>query len=154
MKDLLNENKGFTLIELVIVMAIVAILAVLVKPTFGKSTFDLKTQSMTLCYAIRDVRLRNMTESNSYHIVLEENQYRVLKGTQQIRKTILPTGYILEDNCPDDDSSSTEIRFSNNGAPSASGTIKFKDINRGIHMEIRIVPSSGRVLLRDEIFTK
>ena len=138
-------NLGFTMIELIIVLALLGILATISIPRFDHSSYYLRTQAKTLCSEIRDVRVLRMTEGEDYKISLNHDYYQVSKGTKLIKKVNLKPNYKLYYNF-------SEIKFSyHTGAPTKGDTITLRNTKTKTYMEITIVPASGRVLLKDEI---
>lgn len=139
-----KKQKGYTLIELILVMSLMSLLAAIAIPRIDKTPFNMKIYSRKLCADIRYIRLMKMTEGGGYRILLHEEYYRVLNGTKELKTVELPTHMHLL-------YPAQVIRFKLNGAPSWAGTIYVRDKKSGSYYEITIVPASGRVLLKDEI---
>lgn len=92
------KKKGFTLLELVIVVAVIAVLSAILIPTIGCFVEEAKeTSDMTTVKTLNTVLVRNEAENgkpSSYSEVLDivsENGYRLEKLTS------LSTGHILWD---------------------------------------------------------
>ncbi len=148
-----SNNSGLTLIELIIVLAILSILVSLIVPKIDSTNYRLKTEARLLCNEIRDLRLKNMTESLLYKIYIHSDNYQLHEGPSQLKRWDVESGIKISDNFGDENISYTKLSFNNNGAPNYSGTITIKDINSGKYMEITIVLATGRVLLKDEIYS-
>ena len=93
-----TKKKGFTLVELVVVVAVIAVLSAILIPTIGCFVEDAKeTSDMTTVKTLNTVLVRNEAENgkpSSYSEVLDivsENGYRLEKLTP------LSTGHILWD---------------------------------------------------------
>ncbi|AOT68169.1 type II secretion system protein [Geosporobacter ferrireducens] len=138
------KQKGYTLIELVLVVSLMSLLTSIAAPRMDKTFFNMKVYSRELCADIRYIRLMKMTEGGAYRILLHEEYYRVLNGSKELKTVELPKHMQLL-------YPAQVIRFNQNGAPSWSGTISVRDKKSGRYYEITIVPASGRVLLKDEI---
>ena len=140
-----KKNLGFTMIELLIVLAFFGIFITISIPKLDFSDHHLRTQAKILCNEIREVRMLRMTEGEDFRIVLSKDFYQVNNGIKQIKRVNLRPEYKLYYNF-------SEIKFSyNTGAPTRGDTITIRNIKNKSYMEITIVPSSGRVLLKDEV---
>lgn len=141
-----KNNSGFTMIELLIALALFGIIMTIVIPKLNFSHHYLRTQAKILCNEIRDVRMLRMTEGEDFKIILNRDYYQVNKGIRLVKRVNLKPEYKLYYNF-------SEIKFSyNTGAPTRGDTITIMDTKNKRYMEITIVPSSGRVLLKDEVF--
>ena len=141
-----KNSKGVTLIELVIILALLGILAGITVPSMDWSNYYLRTQARQLCAEIRNVRVLRMTEGVDYKVSLNRDFYQINNGIKQVKKVNMLSNYKIYYN-------NQEITFNyNSGAPDKGDTITIKNVKNGRSMEITIVPASGRVLLKDEIF--
>ncbi|MBF8982647.1 prepilin-type N-terminal cleavage/methylation domain-containing protein [Lutibacter sp. B2] len=140
-----NNKKGFTIIELLITVAILGIIASLSIPKIDHTNLHLKTQGRLLCSDLRAMRLASMTEGEGYMLYLRKNYYVINNGLRRIKKvTFVPNYEVLP--------GKQRIMFNYNGSPSYGGmTIKIINRKTKKYIEITIVPASGRILLKDEI---
>lgn len=147
-----KDKRGVTLIELILVLAIVLILGSLVELKGNRDIYYLKTEARMLCQKMRSLRLKNMTENTTYKIILKNNCYEVHRESKRIEYIVINENLELDDNIDDDNESYSTLRFNHNGSPKGCAcTIIVKDKNTGQYMEITIAAVSGRVLLKDEI---
>ena len=145
MKEKFNQ-KGFTLIEVVAVIGLMAILSGIVMPTIKKSNFTMRSYGRLLCTDIREVRMSKMTLGGQYSILLSKKYYKVLDGTQELKTVELPDPFEL---FYGDD----EIRFNYQGVPIYGGdTIKIFNKDSKRFYKLTIVPASGRVLFMDTLY--
>lgn len=144
--------KGYTLLELIITMAIIFVIISIALPKLKLSTYNLKPCGIKLVQEIRNIRHGSMTESSLYSIILNKDSYYIKNGTKIIRIEVLEKNLQLSDNFNDKTSEYSTIKFNHNGSPKYAGTIKIKDLESNKYMEITIVPVTGRVLLKDEVF--
>ncbi|WP_035161192.1 pilus assembly FimT family protein [Caloranaerobacter azorensis] len=141
----LIENRGLTIIELLVVLTLISLVLLIVIPQIKTNDYELLAQSKKLCNDIRKIRIFQMSEGGNYRILLDEKGYMILKGTIQISKVDLKENYKII--C-----SKKEIMFKFNGAPSYGGTtITVLDLETGRYCQITIVPASGRVHMTNVI---
>ena len=87
-----NNRKGFTIVELVIVIAVIAILATVLVPTFGNVISDAKNSALlqeiknehtnyTVKYAKED------TYTDEVYILIGSNYYHVVNGEIEMDDT-------------------------------------------------------------------
>ena len=139
--------QGLTLIELVVTMAIMVIAAGIVIPKFDMGDYLLKTQAQQLCGEIRNIRALKMSEGEYYQIALNRDFYQVKNGIKELKKVEMLKNYRIFYEKQD-------ISFTYSGVPNSGNTITIMNEKNGRRMKITIVPSSGRVLLKNEIFTE
>ncbi|SCG83299.1 hypothetical protein DW1_1729 [Proteiniborus sp. DW1] len=139
--------KGMTLIELILVISILALLVAIIMPKIERRDYYLMTISRTLRDDIRNIRYMKMTEGKSYLISLEGTQYTIKEGYKVIKRVKLEKDFKMTSNFP-----KGEIYFTYNGSPNCGGTITIFDNKKNKYCEITIVPSTGRILLKDEFF--
>ncbi|KXG76785.1 pilus assembly FimT family protein [Thermotalea metallivorans] len=141
------NNKGFTFIEIIIVSAFIALLFSIAISKGDYSNYHLRIQSQQLCADIRNIRILKMTEGGLYNILLSNDHYKVLNGSKILKTVQLLSQHELL-------YGKNEIIFSYQGVPVHGGdTIRVRNKKNNRYMEITIVPASGRVLLKDEIYS-
>ncbi|SDY48006.1 prepilin-type N-terminal cleavage/methylation domain-containing protein [Proteiniborus ethanoligenes] len=140
-------SYGMTLIELLLVISILAISLSLIFPRVKRSDYHLMTSSRILRDDIRNARYMNMVEGKSYKIILEPYQYRIVENSKELKVVKLEKNLRMSHNF-----TGGQIGFRYTGSPSAGGTIKIFDNKLNIYTEITVVPDTGRVLLKNEIF--
>lgn len=143
----MKNRKGLTLIELICIIGLLSILMIILIPKLYTNNIILMNYSKQLCSDIRNIRFTKMVEGEQYQIRFNASYYYVLKGTKVIKKVSFNNNIKLNHNFI-----GNYIRFSHTGAPNRGGTIKIINNNNNDYTEITIVPASGRVLLKDEIF--
>ncbi|WZL71456.1 prepilin-type N-terminal cleavage/methylation domain-containing protein [Clostridiaceae bacterium 35-E11] len=140
-----NNQKGFTLLELMIIISLLIIVFIITIPRFTMDRFILKAQARELCSDIRMIRLLKMTEGKYYQIQLNKDHYKILIGIKKIKRVNFHKN--IETFC-----NNKYISFSCQGAPTGSetaDTIKIYHRKTNEFYEITIVPASGRVLLKE-----
>lgn len=147
-----KSQSGFTLIEILICLAIISFITCMSMPKFNVSQYSLNTISKSLCMDIRQTKLSNMTDIASYKMFIYSNKYEMYKGIKLIKRVQLPKEIIITYNFSHYYSGYCEISFGPNGVPNNCGTICICLNN--VYKKITIVPASGRILLYDEIFKK
>ncbi|MTI65420.1 MAG: type II secretion system protein [Firmicutes bacterium] len=140
------NNNGFTIIELICILAIMGIIITLAIPSMNLS-YEMKLYAVQLCSDIRYVRVKKMTEGKDYKIYIDDNFYEMRKGIKTIKRVDLPKDIKIISNYRKEC-----IYFTYRGAPVMSGSINIFDQKEKRYYQITIVPASGRILLKDEIF--
>lgn len=138
----IRENKGFTLIELIIVVAILGIISSIFIPKSRYRDYRLHAKAVELTNDIRMVRYLMMTEGEYYHISLGEDYYWILNGKKFIKRVDLG-----EDMWLGDDLGKT-VKFTYKGRPTKAGSVVIKDTVTNKSYDITIVPFTGRILMR------
>ena len=66
----MNNNKAFTLIEMLLVLIILSVIVGLTVPNFGKSvnTFELKKTANDIVYLVRWAQSRAINENVNYQL--------------------------------------------------------------------------------------
>lgn len=90
-----NAEKGVTLIELMVVLAIIAIMGLFMVPSIGEWTagFRLRGASKDLANALQMARLKAISDTVEYKVQLDldNQQFSVLKGNARQGSTSWPT---------------------------------------------------------------
>ncbi len=136
------SKTGFTMIELIIVIAILGIIMSLAIPNIKMHSFTHRAQALQLCSDIRNIRYLSMTKGRHYWIFLDRNFYKIREGTKVIKKVNMDNGNEIF-------YTNQEIMFSYIGAPVYGGTTitiynKYADKS----YRITIVPASGRTMIK------
>lgn len=152
MKTRIIVQKGFTLVELMILIAVLSIILALVLPRLNFQDMLLKKEAYLLCWNIRKVRMQNMTDGTERQMELTATTYKIQNGPRDLEIYHFDDSIQIWDNL-DSDPFVSRLKFSYYGSPNESGTIMIRNTKTKRYMEITIVPSSGRVLLKNEIKT-
>lgn len=143
-----KDQKGFTLIELIVVMAALAMLLSLAVPRIQKGSSDLLATSKTLRDEIRYARYMKMTEGKNYRLVFQEHSYILSEGPKRIKEVVIDKDLSIHENFK-----GSEVSFSFNGSPSSNGgTITISNKVSKKYCKITVVPATGRILLKNKIF--
>lgn len=147
------NSRGFTLVELVLVIVLVGILAVFAAPRFSTSTFDAGAAAGELVEAIRYAQSMTMSQGGveRYAVTISASGYRVLRNGADTpdpaggasyanswsRVSISPTG---------------TIAYDGRGRPTCSGGLDCSASTQAIalvsgaaSMSVRIEPVTGYV---------
>ncbi len=140
---IIKNNKGFTLIELIIVIAILGVLLSICVPKNKISDYRLNLQAVTLTNDIRMIRLLMMTEGELHHITLSSKHYTVMNGLNLIKRVELGNNVKVGNNMK------SIIKFSYKGSPVQAGSVFMQNTTTGKSYDITIMPYTGRVLLKN-----
>jgi general secretion pathway protein H len=152
------DKKGVTLIELIVVMAIIAIGAALVVPNSGVwiPTFRLRTATREIVSTLRAAQMKAVTNNTRYGVTFDP-------GSQQIQlyrdsgglvadgpASSLPTGVTFDSitGLPmDGPGGEPLVTFFPNSSASASGNITLKN-TRDRQKTIQISMTTGRITIQ------
>ncbi len=137
------QEKGFTLIELVIIIAIMGIITSVCIPKNKKSDYNLYASARLLTNEIRMSRYKMMTEGGFHGLLLNEKYYTVVDDGEVIKRIQLDDNIYLGENFD------KQIRFDPSGIPKRGGSIIIRDKLTKKSYTITIVPYTGRVLLKE-----
>jgi prepilin-type N-terminal cleavage/methylation domain-containing protein len=144
-KTMKNDRKGFTLIEIVLVLAIFSILLAIVFPNLQKplAHYQLRSAGMQLASDMRWVRQQSIF-GRAYIVNLQvsphQGFYSIRESTKVVIQRFLPPGIHFKEVVLDKNT----LNFSLSGAPSSAGRIGLAN-NFGETCYIYFMPSSGRI---------
>jgi type IV fimbrial biogenesis protein FimT len=149
------NKKGVTLLELIVVMAIIAIGAVLTVPSFGPwlANYRLRTAARDVVSTMRTAQMKAVSNNSDYRVsftegtgnagsyVLERNTGGVNPWIPEGVSQTLPTGIQLTTNFPNE-----RVVFKPNSAVEQGGSISLQN-PRGTRT-ITVLPSTGRITIQ------
>lgn len=93
------HSKGFTLVELVMVIVIIGVLAVVAAPRLQLDGFSLRGASQDLIKAIRYAQMQSMTHSGAthYQIVIDGSGFTVSQGGTAITDPVTGAASYTQD---------------------------------------------------------
>lgn len=152
------NNKGFTLIELVVTLSLIIIIVGIAVPKINYDNSYLKSVTDELLYDIRDLRIKNMSdaEASAHEILFYDNNKYMFKNTnnEEVVETI-----ILEADFEFTlvNINSKKLSFNTNGTPSdnsilygsESGEIVIKKKDGSLSKRIKIIKLTGKIQLID-----
>ncbi len=130
-------SKGFTLIELIIVIVIIGILAILVIPRIISTTTISARESAEMVAAdIRKTQELAMADTASHSITFTSGSgsYTIDQGTANAQAISLPSGVTIN--------TTVTITFDTKGVPNAAATI-----NVGGATTVTVIQNTGRVTI-------
>lgn len=144
-----NKQRGVTLIELIVVVAMLSLLSSIVLPRIETSTYALLAASRGLRDDIRYIRCMTMTEGQNLHITFQRTGYSILEGSKVIKKIKFHQDFSLYQNL-----TGSQIAFSYSGAPSTSGgTLTLVNDESKKYCVVTVVPGTGRILLKNKVYS-
>lgn len=130
-------SKGFTIIELIIVMVILGILAIIVLPRMINTGAITGREAAEMVAAdirkTQDLALAD-TSSHSITFVSGSGNYTIDQGTAKAQTVTLPSGTTIN--------TTATITFDNKGVPNAAATITV-----GGATTVTVVQNTGRVTI-------
>jgi type II secretory pathway pseudopilin PulG len=122
------KNKGFSLIEIIVLVSLVGILYSLIFPSFNSINFSFQLLSLTKQIAA-DLKFTQQGAISSdfpYIITFKENSYNILStqnGEEKILKSsIFPVGFSIKTNFENN-----KLNFSIDGNPNRAGSIELSN---------------------------
>jgi len=146
-KEVKLNKKGFTLIELIVTIALLAILFSIVVPRINTDRYYMEKIAKELLYDLKDIKVKNMTSENKTYTITFFTDFYILKegtnaGIKQYKKVELKEDYEFYYS-----NGNQNLTFNYRGSPSQAQTITFKNLKTEVIKQITIVPVTGRILL-------
>lgn len=141
------KNKGFTLIEMMIVVAIIGILALVISPNFNSSReqFTLYTTARSCVSDLRYTQQLSMDTKVQHGMYFTQNGYQII-GSEVVKKVDFD-GLTYQTIFG---ASSDAIVFQTDGTPIESGKIDLKSNISDMHIYISVTPGTGEVSVQWE----
>lgn len=151
----LSDEKGFTFIEVIIVMLIISILSVLTIPEFRViERYRLKSQAEMLVKDLRYTQRLAMSQNTNFYFKLlkNDNGYLIRKGNSLTDKTKI---VYMKHNIKFSSNSQNNIKYTSKGIPSnpndgtigSGGTIYL--VSQNYKIKITVMPITGKVKAYD-----
>ena len=145
---------GFTLLELMVVMFIIALAAGIVAPSIGRSTDALRVRAevATFSAVLRQAREQAITTRKAHRVVVDpaEHQVRVLVGDDVKRTRAFPARWTVD--APGATGTGLAVRFEPQGTSSGG---EYRILVDEATWRVTIDPFTGRVkTARDEKDTR
>jgi len=144
------NKKGFTLMELVVVMVIIAVGAVLVVPNMGAwlPNYRLRSAARDIVSIMRVAQMKAVSNNMEYQVRIDAGSYVLERNSggwviEGETKT-LPKGITFNGNTFTNPANNALFRpnSSSNG-----GTLRLQN-TKGTQREIRVLPSTGRITVQ------
>ena len=137
-----RREKGVTLIELVVVMAIVAILGLFMAPAIGEwvDNFRIKQAARDIASTLQLAKMQTIStrQTHSVNFTLADGTYRITPGgsDSQVSKGVTIVA-----------GSATSISFNPNGTSTTSGTVTINNA-KGKQYQVS-VSTTGRIQMQE-----
>ena len=143
----LQNQKGFTLLEILVVLAIIALLASITVPTLSRTLAkqSLSSFARQLAGDIRYVRHRNINGDTGLKLRISTNEYMLEKNTKVVERKRAPTGVSFPYKKITKTISFRSIGGPLPGAPRGGGTTIHIENTHGDKYRVRILLATGRV---------
>jgi prepilin-type N-terminal cleavage/methylation domain-containing protein len=146
-KNIFFSSRGFTLIEIIVVVALIAILSTIILPDFKGSLRDYKLNfaARQMAQNIKLVQQKAMSEGIPWRVVFESsrNCYRINQGFKSWKQINLPDGvefaYI--------GFSEKTLTFYPSGAAVPAGSIKITNRDKSLYVIVSV--ATGRVRISE-----
>jgi len=126
------DHRGFTLIELVVTLLVLAVAVAVVTPAIGRSTATLRTRAQVarLTAMLRHAREQAITTRRAYALVVDPAGHRlsIMTGDDVAETRTLPTDVVIEASPPQ----ALTVRFEPYGVSNGgdfrvqSGTVRYR----------------------------
>jgi general secretion pathway protein H len=135
-------ERGFTLLELLVVLAIIAIAAGLAAPAIGRSTDSLKARGEIAGFSavLRHAREQAITTRRPHRVVVvpAEHQVRVFAGDELRRTRAVPERWTIQAPGP----AGLSVRFEPHGASTGAD---WRIVANEVTWRVTVDPMTGRV---------
>ncbi len=140
---LLSRSRGYTLIELVVTLFVLALVVGLTVPTIGRSTETVRARAEVARFAamLRHAREQAITTRRPYSVVIDPqaNRVTIREGESEIRDTrTLADGFMIHASSP----AALTVRF---GAEGVSSGGDFRVTSGSVTYRVTVDPLTGRV---------
>jgi prepilin-type N-terminal cleavage/methylation domain-containing protein len=147
-----KNQKGVTLLELVVVFAIIAITAVLVIPNLGSwlTNYRLRSAARDVTSTLRTAQMRSVSNNLFYRVEFTGSSYTLTRSTSELRADpwdnegvaqTLPSGISIKSNSFAGNKALFRPNSSSNG-----GTVVLQ--NKIRQTTITVVPTTGRITVQ------
>ncbi len=143
----LLSSRGFTLIEIIVIVALIALLSAVILPDFKSSLMDhkLNIAARQMAQNMRLVQQKAMSEGVPWRIVFHSssNNYKINQGIKLWKQVNLPDGvefmYI--------GFSEKTLTFYPSGAAVPAGTVKLTNNNKSLYIIVSV--ATGRIRISE-----
>jgi general secretion pathway protein H len=140
-------TRGFTLLELIVTLAVLAIAAVVVTPAIGRGTDALQARAQVAGFAatLRHARERAINAQRTHRVIVEPDAHRlaiVAASGGAEEKEVRETRTLSSKLTIEPSEGSAEVTFDARGVASAAA---FKLTSGGIVYHVKVDPLTGRV---------
>ncbi len=162
MKNKLNNNAGFTLIEAMIVVVIIGIFASMAGPSFTNyiPKMKLRADAREKTNYLRQARSRAISENSQYGVYFDDGSHEIVFFKDLVNPEMATYDEGGDSLVIDPVACETNVIFNNNtftngavvffsnGSASSSGQIDLEDSETGDSFTIDVLASTGRIKLR------